>query len=304
MKLPFAVYTARQGYAWQSGLDHGKEKLERFRRVIGKMPEFDFAEPACRGIVNVQDTVVAYRFMRQTKADSAGRDAAYLAITFFSRDQARFIDADALFAGFPFCDPLQQPPSAFVYKGGPAIPGDFTIPSRSASGCFSSGGDLSSAGFVFSQAFPGTLKVHIQETPQPKALFEYALAAPQQAPVSAPAAPRPEVSSLNESFSSAPVVIHSDFWKAVSIVAVAVALIEAAIMAWFLWCSFDRQQPHAPIEQAEPAVIPESIEKPAASAHIKENAVGKSESDKKPAAPAPDHSPEQASPPEEGAHHE
>lgn len=78
MKLPFAVYTAREGYAWQSGTEAGLAKLERLRKAIGKMPEFDFGDSASSGLLNIGDDVVLYRFMRQENADFKGRDAVYL----------------------------------------------------------------------------------------------------------------------------------------------------------------------------------------------------------------------------------
>lgn len=306
MKLPFAVYTARQGYAWQSGAEHGRENPERFRRAIGKMPEFDFGETGSRGVINVQDTIVAYRFMRQAKADSAGRDAAYLALTFFSREQARFIDADALFGNAPFNEPLQHPPSSLEYTGGPAIPGDFSLPTRSASGAVSSQSSLSSVGFVFSQPIPGTLRIYLPETPQAKPLFEYALATPQRTAPLIKATPQtPTSSSATDAPISPPVVIHSDFWKAIALVAVIVAIVEAALLGWMFWLSFSRQQqPEERMEQIEtPSILevteaPESIAQPAAPAQLEKEPDATPE--EQPPPPALDQSPEQAPAPVEG----
>lgn len=262
MKLPFAVYTARQGYAWQSGLQLGRESLEKFRKAIGKMPEFDFGEPARRGLANVQDDVVAYRFMRQSKADAAGRDASYLALTVFSREQARFVDADALFANPPFQEPLLQPPSEFDYQGGPAVPCDFALPPRSASGYFASGGALSSAGFVFSQIFSGTFRIHLQESPQTKPMFEYAPPVTASYPASGTSAPRPMGPAVSTVIPAAPpVILHSDEWKAVAIAAIVFAFIEAAVIAWLFLASYRAEPPQTEMrtqqEPPAPAALPE-----------------------------------------------
>jgi hypothetical protein len=242
MKLPFAVYTARQGYAWQSGIACGKGRLEIFRRCVGKMPEFDFGDPGCRGLVNEQDTIVAYRFMRQSKADSAGRDAAYLAITYFSREQARFIDADALFATYPFCEPLQSPPSEFAYEGGSAVPCDFAVPTRCASGRLGTGVSLGSAGFLFSRAYPGKLRVHVVDNREAEVQYEYFLAEPEQEPQQAATVLSPVTSHVARPHAAEPVVIHSDLWKAIAIAAIAAALFEAMLIAW-LFLSGARLKP-------------------------------------------------------------
>jgi hypothetical protein len=264
MKLPFAVYTARQGYAWQSGVEHGKGKLERFRRIIGRMPEFDFGDPTSRGFVNAQDCVVAFRFMRQSKADAAGRDAAYLAITFFTSEQARFINADSLFANHPFNEPLQNPPSFFEYQAGPAIPVDFAIPSRSKEGSFSSVPSLSSAGFVFSQHFSGTLRIYLSESPHSKPVFEYAPPASRPMESAASASQRPAPASFADHVpESASAVIHSAFWKAIAIAAIMVAVVQSIVIIWLLWPRSHSEPQAEPNAHIPTAIIPEPLGEPA-----------------------------------------
>ena len=173
MKLPFAVYTARDGYAWQSGMDAGLAKLERLRKAIGKMPEFDFGDSAKSGMLNAGDEVVLYRFMRAEKDDSKGRDATYLAMTYFSRPEARFVNADVALGAFPFAEPLLRPPSHFDYGGGAASPTDFEVPRHAGAGLFDPGGKLAAAGFVFSRPFSGSLHVVRQDPPQKGTGAEY-----------------------------------------------------------------------------------------------------------------------------------
>lgn len=244
MKLPFAVYTARHGYAWQSGTDHGIEKLDRFRRAVGKMPEFDFGERASCGLLDVGDEVVAYRFMRHEKADFKGRDAGYLALTFCSRADARFIDADAMLSEYPFATPLVDPPSFFEYAGKPAVPAAFTIPAQASTGCFDPAGCLSSAGFLFAQPFVGTLRIFRSEPDDGKgAQFRYDPPArsvvvekePKRMPVTVPTPmPREE-----------PPEQKQDVWKWVAIIALCVAIFEAVALTWVLL------EPSVPVEQEE-----------------------------------------------------
>lgn len=179
MKLPFAVYTARDGYAWQSGTEAGTAKLERLRKAIGKMPEFDFGDSASSGMLNAGDEIVLYRFMRQEKADSHGRDALYLAMTYFPRKEARFVNADAILSATPFAEPLKNPPSCFEYKGQASVPSDFVLPVQNATGCFNQSGELAAAGFVFSKPVNGSLHISRKEPKDAKGcLFQYKLPLP------------------------------------------------------------------------------------------------------------------------------
>ena len=229
MRLPFAVYTARHGYAWQSGTAAGTAKLERFRKAIGKMPEFDFGDSASSGLLNVGDDVVLYRFMRQKNADFKGRDAMYLAMTYFTRPEARFVDADAALKAFPFVDPLPDPPSDFDYCGSAALPTDFTVPAESTTGCFHPEGQLASAGFVVAQPFPGILHVSRAEPATGKgAAYRYQLAQP---------AP-PEKPSKTDAFAPRPApppekrAAHASAWRRIAITAILVAIMEAAALIW------------------------------------------------------------------------
>ena len=235
MKLPFAVYTAREGYAWQSGTEAGLAKLERFRKAIGKMPEFDFGDSASSGLLNVGDDVVLYRFMRQKNADFKGRDAVYLAMTYFTRPEARFVDADAVLKVFPFVEPLPDPPSDFDYCGSAALPTDFAVPAESATGCFHPEGHMASAGFVVAQPFPGILHVSRAEPANGKgAAYRYQLARPaspakpaKTAVLTPLPAPPPEKRAA-----------HAAAWRRTAIAAILVAIAEAVALIW-LWLPQD-----------------------------------------------------------------
>lgn len=231
MKLPFAVYTARDGYAWQSGTEAGLSKLERLRKAIGKMPEFDFGDPASSGMLTVGDDVVLYRFMRQLKADSHGRDALYIAMTYFPRNEARFINADEVLSATPFAEPLRDPPSWFEYNGSPAIPSGFSVPGVSSSGVFDPAGSLASAGFVCSKGCVGVLHISRNEPQDGRgAVFQYNLPKPQhqKATVSKPiaACPQPIITDAKTSYSSA--------WKWAAIGIGLLAILEAMALIYFV----------------------------------------------------------------------
>lgn len=233
MKLPFAVYTAREGYAWQSGTESGTGKLERLRRAIGKMPEFDFGEPASSGILNVGEEIVLYRFMRAEKADSKGRDATYLALTYFSRSQARFLNAEGVLGAYPFAEPLVQPPSEFEYGGAAALPTDFEVPGQAGAGQFDPGGSLAAAGFVFSHPFTGTLHVIRQDPPARGKGVEYRYQPARAAEGMIPAV-EAAVSCADSERHTANRVSRSSAWKWVAVAALVVALAEAVLLAWIL----------------------------------------------------------------------
>ena len=231
--MPLAVYTAREGYAWQSGTEAGLAKLDRLRKGIGKMPEFDFGDRATCGMINVGDDVVLYRFMRAEKGDSKGRDATYLALTYFSRQEARFVNADAVLGAFPFAEPLEHPPSHFEYGGGAALPTDFEIPRNASAGPFSSGGTLAAAGFVFSKPFSGTLHIVRREPPQEGQGAEY-----RYQPVRPPdskASPTGSAMPRAGDEAGPPVRIYrATCWKWVAFIALAIALAEVALLVWIL----------------------------------------------------------------------
>lgn len=231
MKLPFAVYTARNGYAWQSGTEAGIAKLDGLRKAIGKMPEFDFGDPATSGVLNVGEDILVYRFMRQEKADSHGRAASYLALTYFSRKDARFINADLLLSAPPFTQPMEQPPSWMEYSGPPAVPSDYSLPQRDSSGCFDPSGSLASAGFVFSQSFDGALRVSRNDPKDGKgSLYQYRTAKPVgQQDLHRQLVPSGQPVSVQENPAQAP-----EIWKWIAIVAIILALTEALALSYLL----------------------------------------------------------------------
>ena len=159
MELPFAVYTAREGYGWACGLEHGRAALERYRKALGKFPEADYGDAMTRGAVNAGDTVVAYRFLTAEHWDSKGRNALYLAMTFFPRTAAGEINIEHLLGMDVFTKPMREPPSSLDYCGGVSA-GAVCDPEADAGGkAGAKGFNLSNAGRVFQKAFPGTFRI-------------------------------------------------------------------------------------------------------------------------------------------------
>lgn len=270
MKLPFAVYTARDGYAWQSGTEAGTGKLERLRKAIGKMPEFDFGDSASSGMLNAGDDIVLYRFMRQEKADSHGRAALYLAMTFFPRDDARFINADSALSSPPFAQPLKEPPSSFDYQGPPAVPSEFVVPEINGNGSFDQAGSLASAGFAFTQPFPGVLHISRAEPGNGKgAVYLYQQASqfhPRKPAKTAAFEPLPAPPQYKRAG-------HAVAWRRAAIAAILVAIMEGAVIIWIMlqqdgvfpchpigaainnFSPDIPERPQKPVEPARPAVF-------------------------------------------------
>jgi len=154
MRLPFAVYTATEGYGWSAGRSHDRATLERMRRAVGKTPDFDYGAPGCCGAVNEGDMVAVYRFMRAEKWDSKGRNASYLALSFFPRLQARDIDIARLLELEAFRVSMREPPEWLEYEGPGADASGFDPETEE---CSVAALELACAGSVFMKPFEGQL---------------------------------------------------------------------------------------------------------------------------------------------------
>lgn len=166
MKLPFAVYTARAGAQWISGLAAGEPRLEQLRRVVGKLPSFDDGDPLSCGAVNLDDTVVVYKFMNEEKGDFRERDALYLALTYFDRSVADSINFESLLAIDVFGAPLREPPSFLEYHG-PASMDSGADPESMAHTVA-----LDETGTLFQRLRDGTLRL-VQEEGERQATATY-----------------------------------------------------------------------------------------------------------------------------------
>jgi hypothetical protein len=162
--LPFLVYAARDGYGWVSGTEVPLVLRERFRRAAGKMPDFDMkGTPGLSGVVNVEEWVLVYRFMRQVGGDNRGRDCTYLAMTYFKSEVAGDKNADALLMDTAFKVPQKTPPSVIDYTGGVSAKKDWQLPEQSGSGMYDARGSLTAACAAVGGVAGGTLRISRRE---------------------------------------------------------------------------------------------------------------------------------------------
>ncbi len=147
------------------------------------MPDFEMGEPARQGVLNVENFVVVYRFMFQEMADSKGRGAVYLALTYLPHSDAAKIDIGQLLKHKLFTTPQAEPPTSISYNGSPSPPASFTIPQTSTAGIFDTPDSLSSCGSLFSRKIDGSLHIFMDEaTPPAPPKYRFTLPKPQPLP--------------------------------------------------------------------------------------------------------------------------
>jgi hypothetical protein len=239
MELPFAVFTARQGARWISGPTGDHAALEGFRRAVGKMPEFDMGDPPSCGVVNSGDTAVVYRFMCARKADFRGRDAPYLALTYFPRSLAASIDIESLLALIPFAAPLADPPSSISYDGGASAPSALDPRSFPPPGRLATTDGFSSTGALFAIPFDGVLRLSRTE-PARSASLAVSYVPPQpSAPFASPSAvPSPQIRppspGMPEQSASMPPPFFRRHARRACYAAAAAALLISMLIGWRL----------------------------------------------------------------------
>ena len=190
MKLPFLVYGARDGYGWLNGTEWPLAFRERLRRAAGKLPDFDIGESGSAGVVNCGEHILVYRFMREMQADSKGRNAACLVMTFFPRTQTATVNAEAILLSPLFmAPPGSHPPEMIECDAGRPPASAWRLPAQQAAkGVFTQDGSLAAACPVFSDPFSGTLRIMRKEPDDGLgAQFAYQPPPPERAPAPAPA---------------------------------------------------------------------------------------------------------------------
>ena len=91
--FPLAIYTASHGLSWtylRSAIDYAA--LDRCRKLLGPLPDFDAGEAGYEGVVADGPNVFAIRCFRAPKWDFMGRDALYLAVSWVARVRAVSVD--------------------------------------------------------------------------------------------------------------------------------------------------------------------------------------------------------------------
>ena len=238
MRLPFAVYTARQGYGWASGLEHGQTALECYRKALGKFPEADYGDAMTCGAVNAGDMVVAYRFLTAKYWDSKGRNALYLTLTFFPRAVAGEIDFERLLGMAVFTKPLREPPAWLEYGGGGSTDSPYDPESDTGAGAVAV--DLSCAGCVFQKAFPGTLRISREESAKGgRCGVAYRRPAPEPVLIS----PAPVAMEGPVAVPERTVLVHKKrFDMRIAAVAATLALMTCGVCLWMFHGSRDKRE--------------------------------------------------------------
>lgn len=109
MILQLATYTAEEGLAWfydKSAIEFAE--LDQCRRLLGPLPDFDAGDKGYEGVAAVGKRVYIIRCASAPKWDFMGRDATYLTVTWFSRENALTIDVEKVLGANVFLEPSHE----------------------------------------------------------------------------------------------------------------------------------------------------------------------------------------------------
>lgn len=109
MKLPLATYTAENGLAWfydKSAIDFAE--LDRCRRLLGPLPDFDAGDGGYEGTAAVGGRVYVIRCVSVPEWDFMGRSATYLTVTWLPRKDVLTIDIDKVLTSRAFVEPVHE----------------------------------------------------------------------------------------------------------------------------------------------------------------------------------------------------
>ena len=120
MKINLAVYTATEGYSWQTGTRILNSDLIEYKKIIGRFPDPTVDTLPFGGAFVYHNKVVFYRFHIAKQADSKGRDALYLILGECPKNIAMKIDFNSLFAKTEMASPSNPFPFELDYIGAPS----------------------------------------------------------------------------------------------------------------------------------------------------------------------------------------
>lgn len=109
MMLPLATYTAENGLSWfydKSAIDFAE--LDQCRRLLGPLPDFDAGDKGYEGVAAVDRRIYVIRCTSSPKWDFMGRDATYMTVTWFSRENAAKMDFDNILGAEAFAVPTHE----------------------------------------------------------------------------------------------------------------------------------------------------------------------------------------------------
>lgn len=97
MRFPLAIYTAEKGLSWfydKSAIDFAE--LDKCRRLLGPLPDFDAGDKGYEGIAAVDGRVFLIRCASAKAWDFKGRDATYITVTWLDRDKIDEVNLDEI----------------------------------------------------------------------------------------------------------------------------------------------------------------------------------------------------------------
>ena len=104
MTIFLATYTAEKGLSWfydKSSIDFSE--LDKCRRLLGPLPDFDSGEKGYEGIAAVDGRVFLIRCTNAKAWDFRGRDATYITVTWLDRDKIAEVNLDAILSSDGMC---------------------------------------------------------------------------------------------------------------------------------------------------------------------------------------------------------
>ena len=105
MKLSLATYTAENGLAWfydKSVIEFAE--LDKCRRLLGPLPDFDAGDKGYEGIVAFGRRVFLIRCANAKAWDFRGRNATYITVTWLDRDKIDDVNLDAILSSDGMCE--------------------------------------------------------------------------------------------------------------------------------------------------------------------------------------------------------
>ena len=103
--FPLATYTAENGLAWfydKSAIDFAE--LDKYRRLLGPVPNFDAGDKGYEGVVAVGRRVFLIRCANAKAWDFRGRNATYITVTWLDRAKIDDVNLDTILSSDGMCE--------------------------------------------------------------------------------------------------------------------------------------------------------------------------------------------------------
>ena len=160
MKINLAIYTAKEGYSWQSGKNISQKSLIEYKQIIGRFPDPTVDILPFGGAFLCKNKAVFYRFHIAKQADSKGRDALYVVLGEVDKELACKINFQTLFMQSEFALTANIYPDEMNYIGGTAKTSGLDF-SKSFSKNYLQTEDLTIIGDILSNADGDNLTIKI-----------------------------------------------------------------------------------------------------------------------------------------------